>query len=53
MFTQAIRVRFTTKYVLSRALTMSESNSCPEDPGITREELNKKMIKAAGSGDHE
>ena len=32
---------------------MSESNSCPEDPGVQIEELNEKMIEAAGSGDHE
>ena len=32
---------------------MSESNSCPEDLGIQIEEINKKMIEAAGTGDHE
>ena len=32
---------------------MSELNSCPEDPGVQIEELNEKMIEAAGSGDHE
>ena len=32
---------------------MSESNSCPGDPVVQIEELNKKMITAAGSGDHE
>ena len=32
---------------------MSESESCSGDPGITREEANKKLIAAAGSGDHE
>ena len=31
---------------------MSESNSCPEDPGV-QIKLNKKMIDAAASGDHE
>ena len=38
---------------LSRFSIMSESNSCPEDPRVQIEELNKKMIEAAGSGDHE
>ena len=32
---------------------MSESESCSGDPGVSREEANKKMIEAAGSGDHE
>ena len=32
---------------------MSESETCSGDPGITREEANKKLIEAAGSGDHE
>ena len=32
---------------------MSESNSGPKDPGVQIEELNKKMIEAADSGDHE
>ena len=32
---------------------MSESSSYSGDPGIQREEKNKKLIEAAGSGDHE
>ena len=36
-----------------QALNMSESESCSGDPGITREEANKKLIASAKSGDHE
>ena len=32
---------------------MSESNSSPEESGAQREELNKELIQAAKSGDHE
>ena len=32
---------------------MSDSESCSGDPGVTTEEANKKLIKAAWSGDHE
>ena len=32
---------------------MSESNSSSEESGIQREELNKKLLQAAESGDHE